>query len=230
MSSKSAHCAVIVEPRQHPALGIAIQSVATTLPDWSITLFHGTDNNEYAKNIIGGLGIDVHYIEMPVENMQVRHYNRLLTHHWFYRRFEPYEFMLIFQTDSMIFPHCPYEIDDFMQYDYIGAPWKHYDHPGGNGGLSLRNVRSFIDAIDSSPWSPATHGNEDIYFSHQSNFKYACADVSKRFSVESVFYPKPFGVHKFWHYLSEEEQQLLYQYAPQAENLKILNVPTYKKS
>jgi hypothetical protein len=221
----SNHCAVIVEPREHPALGMAIQSVATTLPHWPITLFHGQKNADYAKFTVGSLGLDIHYVEMPVPNMEVKHYNRLLTHSWFYRRFESCEFMLIFQTDSMLFPQCPYSVEDFMYYDYIGAPWKHYAHKGGNGGLSLRKIDSFIKAITLNPWSPSTHGNEDLYYSHQDDFKYASYDISRRFSVESCFSATPFGAHKFWNYLNKEEELALYQYAPEAQMLKKLNLP-----
>jgi len=35
-----------------------------------------------------------------------------------------------------------------------------------------------------------------------------------RFSVESVFYPTPFGVHKPWHHLDINEYVKLQEYAP----------------
>lgn len=76
-------------------------------------------------------------------------YNRLMLCLDFYRRFESYDYMLIYQLDAYVFK------DDLISwcqknYDYIGAPWLYSDGSfnmkiSGNGGFSLRKIHSFIN-------------------------------------------------------------------------------------
>ena len=94
----------------------------------------------------------------------VASYSRLLLSCFFYERFINYDFMLICQTDAIILKN---ELDLWLNkpYDYIGAPWP-YGYTFtirtnkiplkdgvkcnafvGNGGLSLRRIRSCIKLI-----------------------------------------------------------------------------------
>ena len=77
--------------------------------------------------------------------------------------------MLIFQTDSLI---CRDGIDEFDQYDYIGAPWRTDDlwcvgkpwltGVGGNGGFSLRSREKTLACIDAVGY---VRGQcEDVYY------------------------------------------------------------------
>ena len=85
-------------------------------------------------------------------------YNRLLIEKKFYRVFSDYEYILIYQLDSLVFAD---QLLDWCGkgYDYIGAPWLSevaqregvwglaYDCVG-NGGFSLRRVRTFLKVLD----------------------------------------------------------------------------------
>ena len=83
-----------------------------------------------------------------------RSYSRLLLSSEFYVRFKSFEYMLIHQTDVMVFKD---ELLEWAEkgYDYIGAPWFAGDSAQndnlfvgvGNGGLSLRKISSFIDIL-----------------------------------------------------------------------------------
>jgi hypothetical protein len=81
-------------------------------------------------------------------------YNRLLTSSIFYERFLRDEWILICQLDCLVFR------DDLLawiekKYDYIAPPWfvKFLETPEqglwrvGNGGFSLRNVRSALRVL-----------------------------------------------------------------------------------
>lgn len=84
-----------------------------------------------------------------------RTYSRLLLSVDFYSRFRKHEYMLIHQTDAMVFRD---ELLDWAEksYDYVGAPWFAGDCAGddnsmvgvGNGGLSLRRIQTFIDVLE----------------------------------------------------------------------------------
>jgi hypothetical protein len=83
-------------------------------------------------------------------------YNRLLLMEEFYRAFGDYEYILIYQLDCLVFAS---NLEDWCRkgWDYVGAPWlKETEDPPkgfssvGNGGLSLRRVRSALAVLNSS--------------------------------------------------------------------------------
>lgn len=127
-------------------------------------------NSEYFESIVG--------------------YNRLLMSESFYHRFEKYQYILICQTDALVFK------DDLLNwckksYDYVGAPWigrpfflfqyvfaklgplaalqlvfkNNLFNAVGNGGLSLRKVNSFIHALEQEKNVTRWKINEDFYWS-----------------------------------------------------------------
>ena len=82
-------------------------------------------------------------------------YNKLLLSRQFYRAFLQFEYILIYQTDAYVFKD---DLDFWCKqgYDYIGAPW--FDGYGyateggkfigvGNGGFSLRKVKSYLKVM-----------------------------------------------------------------------------------
>jgi len=83
-------------------------------------------------------------------------YNRLMLSRRFYQSFEEYQYILIAQTDSLVFKD---ELNQWAakSYSYIGAPWfEGYTQPiqplrlttVGNGGFSLRNVADFLRVLN----------------------------------------------------------------------------------
>lgn len=85
-------------------------------------------------------------------------YNKLMLSKELYHRFSQYLYILIYQLDAFVFRD---ELDYWCGkgYDYIGAPWfenygGHEDGKNlwavGNGGFSLRSVRSFLNIFDYS--------------------------------------------------------------------------------
>lgn len=119
-------------------------------------------------------------------------YNRLMLSLEFYERFSSYDYMLIHHTDAFLFKSDLITWCN-KNYDYIGAPWlrphkikktliysftlaicpwiyshrrrrqiRHYNNVG-NGGLSLRKIKSFIDILKSHK----TRKILDIYLNKQ---------------------------------------------------------------
>lgn len=83
-------------------------------------------------------------------------YNKLMISKEFYNRFREYDYMLIYQLDAYVFRD---ELKEWCikEYDYVGAPWfENYlsSEEGaklwkvGNGGFSLRNVRTFRNVLN----------------------------------------------------------------------------------
>lgn len=110
-----------------------------------------------------------------------RTYNHLLVNLDFYNSFIDFKYMLIYQLDCYIF-RDNLEFWCNKEWDYIGAPWLNIpDSPKkniisklfrrfmlrkvGNGGLSLRNISSHIEFINSHKLIAKNfRENEDVFF------------------------------------------------------------------
>jgi hypothetical protein len=196
--------AIIIEPRRHKALGFVLENFSRNLTDnWSIIVMHGNKNEDYVKDIIKNdldLSNDrITTVNLGVDNLTINEYNKLLKDTHFYEKI-PTELFLIFQTDSVICDEYSSLINQFTQYDYVGAPW---EDAVGNGGLSLRRKSKMLEIIEKCP---KDNGNEDIYFANP------CIDIhkptieeAKLFSVEKLQSNISFGVHKAWAYLNDEQ-------------------------
>ncbi|MFN4144948.1 MAG: DUF5672 family protein [Runella sp.] len=157
-------------------------------------------------------------------------YNRLMFSPKFYRTFWKYDYLLIYQLDAYVFRD---ELLDWCQrsYDYVGAPWvipppltkkpivnlqKCFVGRVGNGGLSLRRVKShYRNVVFFRPLLRFFLKNEDmfwglaLYFLNPF-FRRPSADEALYFAFELApkqCYEKigqlPFGVHAWQKYEPE---------------------------
>ncbi|RAL59654.1 hypothetical protein DID88_000287 [Monilinia fructigena] len=119
-----------------------------------------------------------------------------------YKFLSPAEHLLVFQPDSILCTKAPTTLNDFLQYDYVGAPWSAQSTYGGNGGLSLRRVSSILKVLEKERRKPGDGQLEDLWLSNTLNklqgTKMANAKVSKSFSVESIWDEAPLGYHIGW--------------------------------
>ena len=198
------YTAIIIEPRKHKALSFVLKNALQNLDDsWNVIIMYGNKNKDFVLNIIdtdlSNYKDRITAKNLNVDNLTISEYNDLLTSKDFYENI-PSEIFLIFQTDSVICGNNNNLLEDFMKYDYVGAPWK---DAVGNGGFSLRRKSKVLEII-----SKCKRGNEneDVYFANPciSNFK-PSIEKAKLFSVETLYSDKSFGVHKPWAYLNEEE-------------------------
>ena len=111
---------------------------------------------------------------------------------------------LIIQYDSWIINPAQWS-DDWLQYDYIGAPWWYADgSPNvGNGGFSLRSKRLMDHLAKYRTAYPLVHPEDDALCRRYGpalaweGFRFAPPEVAARFSFERS-YPRdwvPFGFH-----------------------------------
>jgi hypothetical protein len=203
------YTAIIVEPRKHELLPYVLYNMAHIYggQDVSLYIFHGTENEEYVKDIIRGWK-NVQLVNMNVENLTIDEYNKLLISKSFYENFIS-KFVLIFQTDSII----RRKIDsDFFEYDYVGAPWKdNCQVCVGNGGFSLRKVETMKLICEKYK---NVYGNEDLYFSHEvhkNGFSLPDVETASRFSSELTLHPDPCGFHAINKFHKREEVEKLLQ-------------------
>jgi len=119
----------------------------------------GPENIDYSEYLTLG------FKEEQINRMDSQHfqdiaaYNKMLCAKWFYRSFDPYDYIFIMQNDAWVFRD---ELDMWCSkgYDYIGSPWIWKPEQTkakvwielfpimkgeiGNGGVSLRRTKTFI--------------------------------------------------------------------------------------
>ena len=114
----------------------------------------------------------------------------------------PAEHLLVFQPDSIFCANAPPTLNDFLEWDWIGAPWSKELTYGGNGGLSLRKVSRILEVLGKERRTAGDFQLEDLWFSTRLNrldgTKMPNATISKTFSVESVWDKSPLGYHVGW--------------------------------
>lgn len=198
---------VIVEPRKHAALEFVLRNVLDNLDErWDIIVFHGTANAEWLTDLIRTKFADVSsritLKNLGVENVPIPEYNKLFFSQEFTEAI-PTEVFLVFQTDSMICPQHKGLIDQFLKYDYAGAPWN--DGNVGNGGFSLRRKSKMLEVLRGCPDRSM---NEDILFSDSCpavKVNKSPFEEAKLFSIEGVYSPKSFGIHKAWGHIPTKD-------------------------
>ena len=197
--------AVLVERRGDIDINQVVKNHFRHLgPEWELTVF-GT------QAVYDKLDFANKFYLIPDHIIQsVADYNLFMTNIQFWQMIE-YDKVLIIHPDSMLLRKG---IDDFLKWDYVGAPWGHFKHVGGNGGLSIRTREKMIEVCMKVKYDAAKYGNEDLYFSKFTakfggNIAPMCEAM--KFSVETIFYPEPIGCHAPHKYLTKEQMGILFK-------------------
>jgi hypothetical protein len=219
------YTAVIVEFRKHQALSYVLNNFLENLSsEWKFIIFHGNLNKDYIQTIIdedlNEYREKIKTIHLPYDNMIPREYSNLLTSETTVYDNIDTEIFLIFQTDTVIIKKNKDLINQFLHYDYVGAPLLAYhDTPAsvGNGGLSLRKKSKMLEIIEKEDIERRNE-QEDLFFSRPIKVDLYKPSVIEagRFSVENfLLCDNPFGCHKPWVYFKyfcemHDEVKMLY--------------------
>lgn len=148
----------------------------------------------------------------------------VVNHLWLYVETE---YALVIQWDGMAVDKSKWT-DEFLNYDYIGAPWDG-DINGnrvGNGGFSLRS-KKLIEALrDTKIQLGGVSGqNEDAvicgefkeYLEKQYSISYSPYELAKQFAIEGKYYGPSLGFHGIWNsarYFSYRQLEYIIQHMP----------------
>lgn len=147
------------------------RNIICQLPGWGLQIHHSTGllgNEKYLRKLLSGFGDAITYEALPFPVKESWEYNKLLKSYqfWEYLSFST-DKVLVFQSDSLLLRSNSdgikiLNIQDFIGYDFIGAPWHVATNSGsnlwlrrmqrhgalkegvGNGGLSLRDVHAML--------------------------------------------------------------------------------------
>ena len=197
LPSETNYYAVIVEPRIDPKMLSVIKNHLYFLNEnnssikWGLQVFHGIDNQEFIYDILKDIK-NVKYVNTGVKDFTKIEYNQYIKSNDFWSVVEG-EKILTFQLDTLL---LRFGIDEFLKYDYIGAPWSKPKENRfiGNGGLSLRTKDVMLEITKKhKEYEPRW---EDIFFvKWLDEYNLPDIETAMKFSTETLFHPDTFGLH-----------------------------------
>ncbi|ESZ96600.1 hypothetical protein SBOR_3022 [Sclerotinia borealis F-4128] len=128
-----------------------------------------------------------------------------LTTKWLWEDLAPANHILLFQTDSMLCANAARSVDDFLEYDLIGAPIEARFGQGYNGGLSMRNRNTILRVLEEWKYSDNPHPAEDQWFyarfkelqereieeGIEDGINLPSMEIARTFAVETIDHPHP---------------------------------------
>jgi len=228
----AAKVAVIIEDRPlENLIPLIIHFSAVLGPSWPVVLFTSLTSIHDSAALRRHLSSERVIIRsLPADLKFETHFDvsLFLTQPWFWEQLAPAKNVLLFQTDSIICGNAQLSVDDFLDYDLIGAPIQEEWHGQGyNGGLSLRNRALVLDIIEHDtkihPLNATAELDIDKYedqwfymrmLDHKANLP--SEDIAKTFSVQTLFYEFPVGYHQPEKF-QKENMTLIEQWCPEVK-------------
>jgi hypothetical protein len=163
-------------------------------PDWRFRFMGSVDSVEYLnksmaiREQVAAGKLDLTYIPANMSTGSQEEISRFLTNLWLYEVvLQPAEWLLVFQTDSILCANSRHTLNEYLDFDWVGAPWNPQGRFGGNGGLSLRRVSAIIDVLRNQERVPGSEP-EDVWLTerlgHRPGSKLANGTISSTFSGE----------------------------------------------
>lgn len=187
--------ALLIENRVNPILSpLILHFMSVVPPDWRFRFMGSIESVEFVnksraiRDAVDMGKLDLTYIPTNMTTGSQEEISRFLTTLWLYEVvLQPAEWLLVFQTDSMLCANSRQTLNSWLDYDWVGAPWNPNGRFGGNGGLSLRRVSKIIDVLRHQERIPGTEP-EDVWLTdrlgHRPGAKLANGTASLTFSGE----------------------------------------------
>ncbi|CAK7230134.1 hypothetical protein SCUCBS95973_007469 [Sporothrix curviconia] len=187
--------ALLIENRPFPVLApLMLHFISVVPPDWRFRFMGSVESVEAINTSVAireqvkAGKLDLTYIPSNMSTGSQEEISRFLTTPWLYESvLQPAEWLLVFQTDSILCANSQRNINEYLEYDWIGAPWSTSSRWGGNGGLSIRRVSAMIDVLRNQVRVDGSEP-EDVWLAerlaHRPNSKVANGTVSLTFSGE----------------------------------------------
>lgn len=142
--------------------------------------------------------------------------------------------MLIIEWDSWIINPDKWD-DEFLNYDYIGAPWPwHKEFKVGNGGFSLRSkaLMQFLKEHDN--YKMIVHEDDTLCRVHRPEleklgFTWASEAIAERFAFERSAPRQSFGFHGLFNFASVLKEPRKLRERMDAMNDYVRSKPEYSE-
>ncbi|KAL8963061.1 MAG: hypothetical protein Q9193_000635 [Seirophora villosa] len=219
-SPPSTKIATIIENRPLANLIPLILAFSAVLgPSWPIRIFHSPQNTRLfttsprITRLIESNQVTLRLLPPGLNFTTHEPVSAFYATPWLWENLAPAKHVLMFQTDSILCANSLRSVDDFLAYDFIGAPIEIADGggPNYNGGLSIRNREKMLEVLHHFT-RPVNGQFEDQWFAERLRAlppkpdgdpaaNLPSVEVASQFSVEQIWKEKPFGMHQIsrWH-------------------------------
>jgi hypothetical protein len=249
--------ALLMDNRKDPLLApTMLHFISVVPPDWKFRFLGSPESVEYVNRssairhqvAIGKLDLDLIPANMSIAGQELL--SQFMTNLWVYEvLLQPAEWLLVYQTDSKFCPvaeealvltrtgticaNSVDSVDNYLDYDWVGAPWDGNARYGGNGGLSLRRVSSIIKVLKHQHRVNDTEG-EDVWLTdrlgHLPNYRTADGQTNTKFSAEQYWAEKPMGYHigaggtfeQPGLFGTQEKREKMYKYCPDVKMASLI--------
>ncbi len=203
-------------------------------PSWQVVLF--TMENAWEmppsppfQRAVQEGRVDIRFLPPETNLKKWKSVSLFFTRTWLWEQVQSASRVLLFQMDSIICSNSNQTVDDFLEWDFIGAPVTSFlGGRGYNGGLSLRNPKMILDILRSPSndfdelWRTNQTGlfiEDQFYYNKMVELPHARLpdpEVAQQFSVESVWYDRPLGFHapRLW---NPDRMDEIWKYCPEVE-------------
>jgi hypothetical protein len=216
---------VIIETREHSALEFVVCNFVKSTGG-RVQLFHGLSNTSFILNSgIGKLVSEkkVFLVRLDIDELNADFYNSLLLNEKFWSLLIGRKKIIVFQTDSLICSDSDYNLQDFYDFDYIGAWWHYRLLPnglildGGVGGFSLRDYNKSLDCVERFGHVNWQGGEDDFFAFHIDLLggKVGNKKDCESFCTQNKFVKKSYAAHQL-NNLSIEDQKQFLSYCPES--------------
>lgn len=165
--------AIIIEDRPKQNLIPLILHFGTVLgPTWPIIIYTSLENLPHFQTsaplrrfFAAGI-VQIRMLPSSVLFSSSDDFSRFLATPWIWEQLAPASHVLLFQADSMLCSNAARSVEDFFDYDFVGAPIRAELGAGMNGGLSLRKRETMLRVTTEFEWAE-TQGErrfEDKWF------------------------------------------------------------------
>lgn len=209
--------AVVIETSIIPNLVPLMLHFSTVLgPNWGMVLFTLQEtyipplSPAFQRHLESGR-IQVKFLPTGTELGNSNQVSAFLTSPWIWEQLQSAKRVLLFQTDSVLCSKSESAVEDYFQYDYVGAPIAAKYGAGYNGGLSIRNPRTFLQVVRETDFKTSGVGWEDQFFYKELQRIGApmpSEEEAKTFAVETIYYETPLGYHQPQRWQAENMQAI----------------------
>ncbi|KAF5237260.1 hypothetical protein FAUST_6171 [Fusarium austroamericanum] len=180
-------------------------------PSWPIVFFTSqtTFDKHFSPNApstsaawrqaIAGGSIETRIISSEFNLTSRKGVNSYFSDPWLWEQLAPAKHVLVFQADAMLCANARKTVDNYLEWDFIGAPLND-TRQVFNGGLSLRNRPMMLDIIKSRDWWEDTNTNGAEYEGHGEDYWMSVLMRERGAHLPSVEEALTFSKQLPWHF------------------------------
>ncbi|KAG8671064.1 hypothetical protein FPOAC2_04383 [Fusarium poae] len=125
--------------------------------------------------------------------------NSYFSNPWLWEQLAPAKHVLVFQADAILCANAQKAVDDYLEWDFIGAPLND-TRQVFNGGLSLRNRQMTLEIVNNRDWWEDMNTKGAEYQGHGEDYWMSVLMRERGAHLPSVQEALTFSKQLPWHF------------------------------